>query len=721
MFTDAAMAMLSHWGLSVAHAKEAGIIERADASSVYDGMQPMPALVIPYFNLDGTRLTYTAPGGIQREFARLRYISPTAPKTGFFKVKAQRYVQPAKTGVQVYFPPCFPWDEIARDPNVSFIITEGEAKALVAGAHGFRAVGLGGVFNFTGVNGELVPVLEQFVWTLRHIYIIFDSDAVTNPNVRAAEARLINELQGKRGAVCHIVRLPQERDEKVGLDDYLNQHGPDALHQLMKQSQGLSPLDIKVIAMNKRYSWISREGKIWDEDQGLLLQKENFLKGEDASSEVVVTMTGVKGGIKRVKVADEWITHPHTLRYSELLFRPGDPVVVAGESGLHSSLNLWRGWENTEPGDVSCWLELSAAIFAGLPQDLRDFPIKLLAYKAQHPAEKVPIAMIMVGQQGTGKTAWTTALAAAFGKYYASVTPESLTSPFQPFLEKSLLAAVHEITPQQMTHSSERLKSMISDLRRPMNDKYRSVRDINSYTMYIFTGNFNGIASVSADDRRYFVIQVPSKKGQDELGRRVHEWVTETRAKGLMHYLLNYPLGDWRPPTRAPMTAAKDVAVGEGRTLISAVAEEMLTADQHVIVEWLRTAEGVSASWEQSGITSMAQRGRAGLQAVQNFQVRDFYTAEELGFIFPTLTDLLMGDKFSKRTGPGALSQELRNCGIPSLVNLDNPKGFTHKGVTKQYLVIANQGEWGEPIHQADFERAMANWPTYQQLKNKRT
>ena len=66
----------------------------------------------------------------------------------------------------------------------------------------------------------------------REVYIIFDSDAVTKPEVRTAERDLARVLVAV-GAIVHIVRIPPDGDDKVGLDDFIVKHGPEAFADLL--------------------------------------------------------------------------------------------------------------------------------------------------------------------------------------------------------------------------------------------------------------------------------------------------------------------------------------------------------------------------------------------------------------------------------------------------------------------------------------------------------
>src|SRR5215469_5643925 len=187
-------------------------------------------------------------------FSRYKYLGH--PK-GFDALNPDRfpkkgeYRQPADTGCEVYWPRRVDWAAIWKNPKEPLYITEGEKKAEAGRKAGLRVIGLGGVYNFRDSNKELLAALKEVDWKDRDVYIVFDSDAVTNWQVMNAENTLARELL-RLGAVVYIVRLPEIRPEqKTGLDDFLVARGRKAFDQLKpepwEESAKLHELNEKVI------------------------------------------------------------------------------------------------------------------------------------------------------------------------------------------------------------------------------------------------------------------------------------------------------------------------------------------------------------------------------------------------------------------------------------------------------------------------------------------
>lgn len=717
------IADLARSGLAPEDAEAAAMFDVADAAAIYSpDFAPEPALVIPYFDIGRKLITF----GAGRAFCRVRYTEREAPRQGFVRRKQIRYTQPAKSGVHAYFAPVLDWPALAADTAEPMIVTEGEKKALAGIKAGFSVIGLGGVFNFADTSGALLPELDDFKWEGRDVYICFDSDAALNPNILAAEARLVDELQRKRGARCFLVRLPQDGDAKVGLDDYLLSHGSQGLVSLLQTAPALGNLDAKVVALNKSIAWIERENLVYDLEARMFIPKDSLVNGSRFSTLKHITVAGKqRSEPKTISVAATWLTHPHAQRFSEVLFRPNEGATVLGDRG-RPAMNLWTGWD-PEPGDVTPFLKLTEFLFQNMREDVRDLPLKLMAYKAQHPEEKVPLALVLIGPQGCGKTLWSECLREAFSPYGIDVTPSSLGGEFQGWLEQSLLAIINEAKGEDLLSASEQLKALISDLKRPMNEKYRPVRQINTYTMYIITSNRRAVGAFSADDRRMIVVDCPQKmtspEGQalyDALGQRNGAWFHGGGPRHLLHYLLTLDLQGWKPPASAPMSAEKYMAYIESLTPVQRLAEDMRTADQHTVMLWLDTAMAWAQTMEVSNNAGMVATAQATRENVQRYQVRPFYSPEELALMFPSVVQNLLGSRMNKSTPAGAISRELRDAGIPYLTSADDARGFHWKGRLQQFLIVSEPEEWRAPLRQSEFERLMGQFPTYGQLREKR-
>lgn len=184
------------------------------------GRKNGPALVFPYHDETGAVVLH-----------RIKPDNP--PQNGNGHVS--KYIGPTGVPSRVYFPPGV--YTLLADPGASIFITEGEKKSLRGMQDGLACIGLSGVECWhEKKSSALLPDLGRIQWQGRPTYIVFDSDAADNENVRTAES-LLAAVLASHGAAVKIVRLPPGPDgAKMGLDDYLVAHGIDAFWQLVSQA-----------------------------------------------------------------------------------------------------------------------------------------------------------------------------------------------------------------------------------------------------------------------------------------------------------------------------------------------------------------------------------------------------------------------------------------------------------------------------------------------------
>lgn len=159
-----------------------------------------PALAIPLYNHLGQQV------GVQ--------IRPDKPRLNR-EAKPVKYESPPNSRSVIDVPPAT--RKAVLDPTGPLVITEGVIKADAAASKNIPCVSVAGVYSWRPDDPfwTAVPLRD------RPVYVAFDSDLATNPNVRKAAVRLHAELR-EHGAVAKVLCLPAGRNgEKQGLDDFL--------------------------------------------------------------------------------------------------------------------------------------------------------------------------------------------------------------------------------------------------------------------------------------------------------------------------------------------------------------------------------------------------------------------------------------------------------------------------------------------------------------------
>lgn len=149
------------------------------------GQIRVPALLIPIHGVTGNIVLYQS----RPDQPRIRDGKPV------------KYEFPAKCSMCLDVPPAVLPN--LGNPDVPLFITEGVKKADSAVSRGLCCIALLGVWNWRGNNefgGKTVLADWEYVALKgRKVFIVFDSDVMTNPKVYSALARLKTFLES-RGA-----------------------------------------------------------------------------------------------------------------------------------------------------------------------------------------------------------------------------------------------------------------------------------------------------------------------------------------------------------------------------------------------------------------------------------------------------------------------------------------------------------------------------------------
>jgi len=162
--------------------------KRDELPEVFKGKQRRRGLLIPTLSPSGER------------GYRLR---PEHPIT-----RKRKYEQPRGVGCILDVHP-FNLERV-RDATVDLWIVEGEKKSDSLTSRGECAIALTGVFNFAR-DGEPLPCWGYVPLEGRTVYVVYDSDVLTNWQIQLALKRLVVFLEG-RGANVLVVYLPEVQD-----------------------------------------------------------------------------------------------------------------------------------------------------------------------------------------------------------------------------------------------------------------------------------------------------------------------------------------------------------------------------------------------------------------------------------------------------------------------------------------------------------------------------
>ncbi|OIP78243.1 MAG: hypothetical protein AUK48_02095 [Oscillatoriales cyanobacterium CG2_30_44_21] len=124
------------------------------------------------------------------------------------------------------------WQWVLDNPRLPILITEGAKKAASLLTHGYAAISIAGVTNGQYL-GELNPYIAPFCPLSRRVYLAYDADLHSKPNVRKELDRL-GRLIAASGSIPNVMLW--EEDKAKGIDDYISEFGAEELDKIYSNS-----------------------------------------------------------------------------------------------------------------------------------------------------------------------------------------------------------------------------------------------------------------------------------------------------------------------------------------------------------------------------------------------------------------------------------------------------------------------------------------------------
>ncbi len=529
--------------------KELGLRHRCEAQTYQ----------IPYFHPDGSRTNYS----------RFRLLEgkwdTDHPESSKYK-----YNQRLGTLPHLYFPPVIEWPiENGKICLPYLCITEGEKKAIKACLTDIPTVALGGVYSFAAKKKQitLLDEFELFDLTETQIEICFDSDVHTNNDVRLAMNKLASELTPFTKKHIRYVMLDGESTDKWGLDDFLNsfktpRKAEQAFWALPRREDKRSAA---VVDFDEILVFVSANGRYFN-----LPDRRWYLRKEDISNEFE-NMPKVPHPDKpdtRVAPVKIWFDQrkPETT-IQDVSYEPGKPPRYPGSKS--DIVNVWRP-SKIKPveGEPTAWLELFDFLTDSLPQSQKKWLMQWFAYPLQHLGAKVHQAIFIYSHaEGIGKNLLVDPfMRHIYGEEnFSIIGGDALEEIYNAWITRKQFVFVDEV---HVGNKNERVKSM-NRLKRYVTDPHVNVREMytprhelkNCAQIYMSSQHSDGLV-MSEKDRRFFVIEGPSKPQPASFYQAVEELYLSPEGYGqVLNHLLQVDLEGYNPRSHPPETKAKVQAV----------------------------------------------------------------------------------------------------------------------------------------------------------------
>ncbi len=269
---------------------------------------------------------------------------------------------------------------------------------------------------------------------------------------------------------------------------------------------------------------------------------------KDASGQLVINVidsrkfhmlhanTRCKFKNKDMTYSQAWLQWPGNRRIDEIVFDPSNNHTA-------NQLNLWQGFIIKPSSEGSCALfnKFVLGDICNGNQTHYDFLMDWCADIYQNPSIKKGSAIILQGEQGTGKTLFMDSIGYALGHHYLPFSSvQRLAGNFNSHFEGILLAFMDEASGLRRHSVSSQTKDMITSHKRIIERKGIDAYTVDDYTRYGFATNDLAICNAGKKERRYFVIKTNDEhEGNTEYFEAIVDELDNGGRERLLYDLLN--------------------------------------------------------------------------------------------------------------------------------------------------------------------------------------
>lgn len=358
------------------------------------------------------------------------------------------------------------------------------------------------------------------------------------------------------------------------ISEQLKKHGNTKTGKSNKQSKSAKSIEFDDDKLNYVYDLKGRQRKIKYDEQKILESMNDKYTHSVISGKHIVLRTvynPVEGesisfepknefknyflaepGIGGMNRGDAWMGWPgKNKKLGGCTFQPATHKVP------DNVFNLFRGFRlEPKEGDCKPFLDHVLHVICSGNVNIVNSVMQFFAHMLQKPNEKPSWAILMKSLEGTGKGTLMRPFLKILGSYYIYLNGEDqLIQRFNYCVANRLLMFIDEVQIDSPKVYSK-IKGIISEPTITMEPKGIDVFQVPNLARLIFTSNHERVLIAGQRERRFLVLTPDSQHINDaEYFNDYYQWLDNSGASYLLHYLLNLDISDFNPH-KAPVTQA---------------------------------------------------------------------------------------------------------------------------------------------------------------------
>jgi hypothetical protein len=358
-------------------------------------------------------------------------------------------------------------------------------------------------------------------------------------------------------ALCGMARcnVPQEvmfavvTDPSFEISSSVRDKGTNAEKYAKRQIQRAceEAIDPNLREMNEAHAVIENYGGrclVMEELDGVMGPRLAFQSFSDINNRYcnrkVVVGTDKTGRDITIPLGKWWLTNPARRQFRTVVFSPGRDIPGA--------YNLWKGFAcESRPGDCSLFLEHVRQNICQNDEGIYQYVIGWMARAVQYPDSPGHTAIVMRGEQGTGKGCFAKHFGSLFGRHFQQISdPKHLVGNFNFHLQSCVVVFADESFFAGDKKHEAILKALITEETMAVERKGIDVEVSANYIHLIMASNSNWVVPSGPSERRYLVLDVQDTRKQDsEYFDKIKRQMNSGGREGLLYLLSNYDLSNF--------------------------------------------------------------------------------------------------------------------------------------------------------------------------------
>ena len=214
-------------------------------------------------------------------------------------------------------------------------------------------------------------------------------------------------------------------------------------------------------------------------------------------------------------------------------------------------LNLWI--PPTVKPLAGCWTIIEDFILDVIcsgDKSLYNYIVKYLAHAIQCPEEKPGVMLVLIGDEGIGKGFFIRLLEVIWSHTTLQVSDiDDVVGSFNKCLGTAFWVALDEALFKGDKKSQDRMKSLVTEPKIQICEKYEPRRTIDSFHRFIACTNHDQWGQIRSDDRRYLFVRVSNCQKQNQAYfSQLHSALNDgISVPAFAHYLYNLDITHFNP------------------------------------------------------------------------------------------------------------------------------------------------------------------------------